>query len=42
MLVWFPFSVLLLVSCITDFFYRKISNMLLLVIGDLWIDSVLI
>jgi len=33
MLVWFPFTVLLLVSCITDFFYRKISNMLLLVIG---------
>jgi len=33
MLVWFPFFVLLLVSCITDFFYRKISNMLLLVIG---------
>ena len=31
--VWFPFFVLLLVSCITDFFYRKISNMLLLVIG---------
>jgi prepilin peptidase CpaA len=33
MLVWFPFSVLLFVSCMTDFFYRKISNMLLLVIG---------
>lgn len=33
MLVWFPFSVLLFVSCITDFFHRKISNMLLLVIG---------
>ena len=33
MLVWFPFSVLLLASCVTDFLYRKIPNKLLLVIG---------
>lgn len=33
MFIWFPITALLLVSCVTDFLYRKISNVLLVVIG---------
>lgn len=33
MVIWVPITMLLLVSCVTDFLYRKIPNILLIVVG---------